>query len=101
MPSRSPTRRVTAPMPVAAASSPLPRGVPLVVITTNDNGCLGAAIPRSWEPREGVLIGGAPDLQTGRMGTPDEAHAVNAVIDRLAGRFPQLQRDQIASVVHE
>jgi hypothetical protein len=47
------------------------------------------------------LIGRAPDLQTGGMGTPDEAHAVNAVIDRLAGRFPQLQRDQIASVVHE
>lgn len=35
------------------------------------------------------------------MGTPDEAQAVNAVIDRLAGRFPQLQREEIATVVHE
>ena len=47
------------------------------------------------------MIAGAPDPQTGRMATSDEEQAVHAVIDRLAGRFPQLEREDIATVVHE
>lgn len=47
------------------------------------------------------MIARAFDPQTGRMGPSDEEQAVHAVIDRLAGRFPQLEREDIATVVHE
>src|SRR5829696_1716234 len=62
---------------------------------------LGQCRYESCEPGERLLIAGAPDPQTGRMATSDEEQAVLTVIDRLSGRFPQLEREDIATVVHE
>jgi hypothetical protein len=48
-----------------------------------------------------VVVDGAPVLKNVPMSELDETQAIDQVVDRLAERFPSLERDHIADVVDE
>ena len=48
-----------------------------------------------------LLPGGAPTLKNVPMSELDETQAIDQVINRLAERFPSLERDHIAKVVDD
>jgi hypothetical protein len=62
-------------------------------LSYRDDGSVGAA--------NGVLMRTPPTAQTEAMDNAEEERAVEDVIDRLIGRFPDVPREYIVTVVHE